>query len=248
MIAPSNPASVPLVVVDLDGTITRGDTFIAFLFFVLCRRSKRLLHCLGLPLKFAQFKLGRATRDEFKHALVKAILAGCSRHEVERFTASFIDRRFPVMAKRKAVECIEWHRRQGHVLLLATGSLDVYAAAIGHRLGFDRVIATRAAWDEDRITGGFEGGNLRGEAKLAEVRSALRLSGQRPSRIIAYSDHHSDLPLLYFADEAIAVDPTPSLARLARIYGFSIANWTDPTSVPPLGRGDPVFCQLPSKK
>ena len=83
--------------------------------------------------------------------------------------------RFPAMAKRKAVERIQWHRRQGHLLLLATGSLDLYAVAIGDLLGFHQVVATRAAWVDDRIAGGFEGGNLRGEAKLAGVRRALSL-------------------------------------------------------------------------
>jgi hypothetical protein len=73
------------------------------------------------------------------------------------------------------------------------------------------------------------------------VKSALALLDEQPSRIIAYSDHHSDLPFLHFADEAIAVDPTPRLGRMARPYAFSVENWADPTSVPHLGREDPAF-------
>jgi HAD superfamily hydrolase (TIGR01490 family) len=238
----------PLVIFDLDGTITRGDTFRAFLWYALSRRPQRLLNCLGLPAKLVQFTCGQIPREEIKYAFLKAIVGSCCREDIERLAATFIRRRFPKMAKRTAVLRVQWHRRRRHLLFLATGSLDLYAVAAGNLLGFDRVIATRTSWDGDRIARGFEGGNLRGETKLAEVKRALALLDEQPSRIIVYSDHHSDLPLLHFADEAIAVDPTPRFGRMARLYGFSVENWADPTSVPHLGREDPAYCPVPSKE
>ena len=41
------------------------------------------------------------TRDEIKHAFLKAIVGGCCRGEVERFAATFIGRRFPAMASAR---------------------------------------------------------------------------------------------------------------------------------------------------
>jgi phosphoserine phosphatase len=46
-----------------------------------------------------------------------------------------------------------------------------------------------------------------------------------PSRLTVYSDHASDLPLLEAAAMAVAVDPTPELARLAAQRGWEVVRW-----------------------
>jgi phosphoserine phosphatase len=43
--------------------------------------------------------------------------------------------------------------------------------------------------------------------------------------VIAYSDHHSDLPLLRWADRAVAVCPSAALAAAATAEGFVIESW-----------------------
>jgi phosphoserine phosphatase len=46
--------------------------------------------------------------------------------------------------------------------------------------------------------------------------------------VIAYSDHHADLPLLHWADKAVAVNPTRRLAATAGIEGIAIEDWWRP--------------------
>lgn len=230
-----------IAIFDLDGTITSGDTYVAYLLRVLIQRRGRVLHCLGLPLTAIQFKLGRITNDEIKRAFLKRIMGNCTRSEVERFTAEFIAHRFVKMAKPRALARIDWHRRQGHRLVLATASFDFYAEAIGRSLGFDHIVATRAAWHDDKLTGEFDGENLRGEAKLTAVTRALMTLDRRASRTIAYSDNQSDLPILRFADHGIVIDPTPRLAEVAQNYGLGIEIWNRKTKPSDAGDIEPQF-------
>src|SRR5262249_43957177 len=151
---------------------------------------------------------------------------GLTRCEVERLTAQFLTGRFVRMTKPRALRRINWHRRQGHLLVLATASFDFYARAIGQSLGFDHVVATRAAWHDDRITGDFDGENLRGEAKVTAVKRALMQLNRGVSRIVVYSDNQSDLPILRFADHGIVIDPTPKLAKAATTYGLGVEVWS----------------------
>jgi phosphatidylglycerophosphatase C len=214
-----------IAIFDLDGTITWRDTYVAYLLHVLPRRPARVLNCLGLPLTVIQFKLGRITNDEIKRAFLKRIIGNCTRAEVERFTAEFVAHRFVKMAKPRALARIDWHRRQGHLLVLATASFDFYAEAIGRLLGFDYTVATRAVWYDERLTGELDGENLRGEAKLTAVARVLTSLDRAPSRIIVYSDNQTDLPILRFADHGIAIDPTPRLAAAAETYGLATEIW-----------------------
>ena len=217
--------SATVAIFDLDGTITWRDTYVSYLLDVLVRERRRVLGCLTLPMVVFQFKLGKLTNDEIKCAFLSAVMGGCTRSQVEQFTAEFLARRLSRMTKPKAIARIEWHRRKGHKLMLATASLDFYAQEIGRVLGFDVVVSTQAAWHDQRIAGYLQGNNLRGEAKLAAATRALSELEVAPSRIIAYSDDHSDLPLLRFAHHGIAVDPTPKLVAAAKHYGLEIERW-----------------------
>lgn len=213
-----------VAVFDLDGTITRGDTYVAFLFHVLQRRPQRITRLANLTVAVGRFKLGRLSRDDLKSGFLAAIVGGSRRNEVTQYVDSFVRGRLRRMIKPAALARIEWHRAQGHRLILASASVDLYVTPLGMLLRFDSTICTRTVWQNDHLTGALDGANLRGEAKLAALRTILGNGDARP-KIFAYSDHHSDLPLLQFADHAIAVDPNDKLRANARANGIAVEYW-----------------------
>jgi HAD superfamily hydrolase (TIGR01490 family) len=215
-----------IAIFDLDGTLTRRDTFLAYLHFVLKRRIARLAQCARLPWSVLLYQSGLRPRDWLKQDFVAAVLGGCSRAEVNAHTAAFIGQFGPGLIKPAALEVLRWHQSQSHRLMIASASLDIYALRLGTLWGVPEGVCTQVKWEADRITGMLDGPNLRGEAKLTAVKDALGLTaGDRPE-IFAYSDHHSDLPLLKFADYGFAVDPTTALANCAPGEGIRILRWT----------------------
>lgn len=209
-------------VFDLDGTITRGDTFVAYALYVLRRRPWRLLHCLPLAWATPRFALGRIDNDEAKRWLLAAVAGGCRREDIAAFTSAFVAHRAQAMVKPSALRRIAEHAGRGDVLVMATAGLDIYAEALGATLGFAHVLATKAAWRDGRLVFGLDGPNLKGEAKLAAVRALVdRLGG---GNTVAYSDHDSDVPLLRWANRGVAVDPHRRLAGA----GFRVEYWNKP--------------------
>jgi phosphatidylglycerophosphatase C len=74
------------------------------------------------------------------------------------------------------------------------------------------------------VTGALEGDNCYGEGKLRQVRSYLAQTGPG-LRVVCYSDHHADLPLLRFVQKPVAVNPTRRLRRVATSLGMPIEEW-----------------------
>jgi HAD superfamily hydrolase (TIGR01490 family) len=221
----SNVITRTVAVFDLDGTITHGDTYVAYLIHVLRHRPHRIPYCLPLPLLAARFGLGRAGNDEVKQRVLDMVAGGSRKPELDRITAAFIEPCLRRMAKQAALERIAMHAARGDTLVLATAGLDLYAHALGRRLGFHHVLATRVAWNGDSLARGLDGPNLRGDSKVAAVKQLLSaISADRP-KVVAYSDHHTDLPLLRFADSAIAVDPTSRLEKSANELSIPIERW-----------------------
>ena len=214
-----------VAVFDLDGTITRHDTYLRYLLGFLQRKPSRLLSTLSLPVDLLRFTLGAVDNAYVKARFLQAILAGHARPELDAWTETFLNTLCQRGLRPGALARIAQHRAQGDRLILATASFDFYVQPLAQRLEFDEVICTQSLWNtDDRLLGGLNGPNCYGAVKLKRLFELLG-TDLRDVSLLAYSDHHADLPLLTAATRAVAVNPTRKLHAAAVLYGFSIENW-----------------------
>jgi phosphatidylglycerophosphatase C len=234
-----------MAVFDLDGTITRHDTYIPFLLGFLARKPLRILRCGLLPFHALMHLLGLRGNSWLKLKFLSQCCGGASRQALADYGADFAARIVRKGLLPDAVAAIEFHRARGDRLVLISASFDFYVDEIGKLLGFDHVIASKAAWrsDGDRgatLTGRFDGENCQGASKLKRLNAHLANEKRDRLRIIAYSDHRNDLPLLAFADTAYVVNPNHRMRRLAASKGFAVLNW--PAALP--ARGNTISRRL----
>lgn len=213
-----------VAIFDLDGTITRSDTYVRFLLAFLRRHPTRVLRACWLPLAVAMYWTGTRDNTWLKTAFLKTIAGGSTRIAVEAVVTRLVPSLLHNAIRARAIEAIENHRRRGHRLVLATASLDIYVDSLGRALGFDDIVRTRAAWDDrGRLSGALDGGNCHGERKRAAVAALL---GKRDGLfLVSYSDHEADLPLLDWSDRAAVVNPDERLAAQADAKTYDILNW-----------------------
>ena len=220
-----------IAVFDLDGTIATRDTTAAYLLGYLREHPRRLAQCLPLVVSAAGFAGGVVDNAGLKRAAVRAILGGASREEIAAWTERFVPWCLKALVRPAARARIAAHADAGHHLILASASLDLHVVPIAQALGFAEVICTKVAWtDDETISGDLDGDNMRADKKLAAVQGMVALieSEPRSARVIAYSDHHADLPLLRWADQAVAINPTRRLAAAAAIEGIPVEDWGRP--------------------
>jgi HAD superfamily phosphoserine phosphatase-like hydrolase len=106
-----------------------------------------------------------------------------------------------------------------------SASFDFYTEKIAALLGFDDIITTKSEWDsKNRLTGGIDGCNCYGTEKLHRVLGYFDCHKVKPYTV-AYADHHTDIPLLKWADRAVAVNPEPKLLSIALKEGFDVQYW-----------------------
>lgn len=210
---------------DLDGTITKHGSHTPFIWGVARRKPAKLIHIAPILAAAMLYKGRLMSRAQLKEIMLGAVLGGAPNAEVQRHALDFADHWLPRSLRPGALKRIERHKAAGDYLILASASFEIYAEIFGRRLGFDRVIATKTVRDpHGRMTGAIDGENCRGQAKLRRIQGAWpELKSQ--FKVIAYSDHHVDLPLLRWADCAFAVNPTKSLRRQARAEQLEILDW-----------------------
>jgi phosphatidylglycerophosphatase C len=197
------PSARPLAAFDLDGTLTRRDTLMPFL-----RRSfgaaptYRAVLASSLPLARA-VALGGEHRDMAKAGVLRRVLAGVPLAALTEAADAYADHVVTNGLRPDVRARVDWHKAEGHELVLVSASPELYVAPIGRRLGFDAVLATRLEVDGAGVlTGRLEGNNCRGPEKVARLRE-WRAEGLVLD--YAYGDSTGDREMLALAEVPVRV-------------------------------------------
>jgi phosphatidylglycerophosphatase C len=217
-----------LAVFDLDGTLTRRDTFGPFLWGFVWRRPWRLPRTLLALPAAASFVFNR-DRGAFKGAVIHALLGGATRASLARWAERFVAEMLPDALYAEALAAIAMHRIRGDRLLLMSASTDLYVPRIGKALGFDEIICTEVRWRaDDRLDGRLATANCRGEEKRRCL--AALIARDAPGRVYAYGDSRADLAHMQLVQQGYLVNPSPRLAeRLAP--QVQAIHWRQPAGI-----------------
>jgi HAD superfamily phosphoserine phosphatase-like hydrolase len=151
-------------------------------------------------------------------------LAVPCRAVVERLAEGFAARVMRGNVHPAMLDLIARERDEGRIVILATAAHRFYATAIARRLGIDRVVATESVWRDGMLSPTVRGANCYGADKAIAVHRHLRASrlDRAAIRMRCYSDDASDLPCFEASDEAIAVNPSKTLARTSIARGWPV--------------------------
>jgi HAD superfamily hydrolase (TIGR01490 family) len=214
---------------DLDRTITRLPTYTPFLIHAALRLAPwRLLLIPALIPYFAGYGLKWIDRKALKQAMQSLMLGRkVDAARIKRVTASFAKATFENNSYAEAKRVIAAANAAGQCVVIATASHRFYVEPIAAALGVTYVIATGSVWDADQLTPQIPGENCYGAAKRAMVERwfADQDLDRDSVHVRFYSDHISDLPTFDWADEPIAVHPSPKLRVVAMQRKWPILDW-----------------------
>ena len=215
--------SPQLVFFDLDGTITRRDTLFGYVLGFALRRPWRRAGVLAVLPTLLRFALQLADHGELKGALIRRVMGGATRSDIDAWTGQWI----PSLLRRgvfpDAVAAIAAHRAAGDHLVLMTATVDLYAPALTAALGLDECICSKVRWDGDRLDGRLASANVRDEEKAHRLRQVLPRFPGRP--LLGYGNSRPDLPHLRLVDRAVLVNAKPKLRKAAAELPVSFKYW-----------------------
>ncbi len=204
MSKPSEPATEPteedhpvVAVFDFDGTLTRRDSLLPFL-WQIAGPTAFIWNALVLLPTLLQYAVGILENGPAKERVLGQFLAGKPTGEIQAVAESFAAERIPSLLDLEAVRCLRWHQEQGHMTVLVTASPELYARPWAEAEGFDKAIGTCLETKDGVFTGQFATPNCHGPEKTR------RLEAEGPdlrgATIYAYGNSRGDRELLGMAD------------------------------------------------
>lgn len=213
---PENPPK-GIALFDLDGTLIAWDCQLLFRHFVLRREPWRGIFLpvflVFLPLA-GLLGAGGMKRVFLSYLWLmdRGTLADYSRE----FAAAVMPAIYPELRGK-----LEAHRREGHLLILASASPEFYVAEIGRELGFDLTLGTPV--EPGPFFPDLE--NHKGAAKVGRLYRLLPASYFENGRLLrchGYTDSTADLPMLALCGAATVVNPSSVLEARALVAGWEI--------------------------
>lgn len=125
-----------------------------------------------------------------------------------------------ILAKGEAL--LAEHRAAGDTVMIITATNRFVTGPIAARLGVDLLLATECEMQDGRYTGRTTDVPCFREGKVERLRRWLAEHDADLSDSTFYSDSANDLPLLEAVTRPVAVDPDPTLRKIAEERGWPV--------------------------
>jgi phosphatidylglycerophosphatase C len=187
---------------DFDGTLSTRDNVGPFLRAAAGTPRFAVGLATTAP-KLVAAALDDGRRDAAKAALVRRLLTGYDASELAVLADRFAGDVVAHHLRPQALERVEWHREQGHELVIVSASFAVYLEPIAALLGVGAALGTELeVGDDGRLTGRLQGANVRRAEKVRRLDAWI---GDQPATVWAYGDSTGDKELFARADHAIKI-------------------------------------------
>ena len=182
---------------DFDGTITTDDSLLKFIRFVVGDR-RFLAGLVSLSPMLILYKLKFIPNYKAKQYLLSWYFKGMKKEDffevANKYSLEHIDK----IVRPKAMKRINWHKKQGHKIVVVSASIDCWLRPWCEKNGLE-VIATKLNLLENKITGKFLTKNCYGQEKVNRINETYNL--KEFDYIYSYGDSSGDKEMLLIANE-----------------------------------------------
>ena len=158
------------------------------------------------------------------------LVSGWNVDQVQQIVGETLDDIVDPMVFEEAVELIAEHKAAGRDVIIISSSGTDIVEPIGARLGVDLAIGTQVAIEDGEYTGEILF-YAYGEGKAEAMRSLAEERGYDLGQSYAYSDSHTDLPMLEAVGHPVAVNPDTELRKVAVDRDWPIRDFRKPVAM-----------------
>lgn len=128
----------------------------------------------------------------------------------------------------EARERVEWHRTQGHLLVMLTSGTFFSVAPLQRILDIPHLVCTQLEIVDGKLTGKYFPPSCFGPGKLRAGLAFATDHGIDLGRSYFYTDSYSDLPMLERVGHPCVVNPDPRLKHWAALHDMQWQRWHAP--------------------
>jgi len=210
---------------DLDGTLLDGSSEKTLTAELVKKRPWRIplgatmwfLGCIGNLLRGRSFYDAARNRGHFTLT---------SWDVLDTLSKDLIQKKLLKRITPEAKEKLNWHREQGHRLVLVSATIAPMAEILGEALGMDNSYGSGPKIRTGRLSGSERGWSVpRRKGKVPIVKQDAKENGHDLSECYGYGNTMADSWFMRITGNPIAVNPESALKKYAEENNWKILNW-----------------------
>lgn len=186
-----------LALFDFDGTITSKDTYIDFIIYSN-KSYKLFLGILRNIFYLAAYFLTIINNDGIKSITFKYFFRNWNYDHFNIIAAAYSRERLHKMIRNNALERIEWHKKNGDLVVIVTASIENCLKDWCRKMDIG-LIGSHVEVIDGVLTGNFSMPNCYGKEKVNRIKKQIDLN--MFDYVYAYGDSKGDIEMLELADE-----------------------------------------------
>ena len=181
---------------DFDGTISSKDSFMLYTLYI-SGSIKFVIGLLILSPILIMYKFRLVSNQFMKSSIIRFYYKNLSLDQAKKLSKSFNSEILAKIIRKKALDRIEWHKKNNDKIVVVTASPDLWLNDWCNKNDLD-LVSTRLEVTDGKFTGNLIGMNCFGPEKVRRVKEKYELENYE--KIYDYGDSRGDKELLEFAD------------------------------------------------
>jgi len=210
---------------DVDQTVVRKTTTEYFVLAAMREGVIRFSQVSRLPFDWIKYKLAMPDMDFIEHTIKK--LAGIKKDDLARVAEKCFQRKVKPNIYTGAEGLIRDALEKKDRVIFATSSFDFIIKPLEEYFGIEGSVACQLEYADGITTGNLVGHSSFGPQKKTAAAAWLEKNGIKKEDVSFYSDSYTDIPLLEYCGNPVAVNPDRILLRSAKKRGWKIMRFTD---------------------
>jgi HAD superfamily hydrolase (TIGR01490 family) len=210
---------------DLDGTLLDASSEKSLTALLSKRRPWRI------PLGATMWSLGfignlLRARSVYDAARNRGHLALCNWETLRQLSSELVKSKLSDRVTKDALERLDWHREQGHRLVLVTATVMPMAQAMADHLGMDEVYGCGPEKMTGIMSGSERGWSVpRRKGKVPIVQEDAKSVGHDLADCWGYGNTHADSFFMSITGNPVAVNAEGGLKSLAKEKQWTQFEW-----------------------
>ena len=214
----------PAAFFDMDRTLIRVNSGTLWIRWLRERGELSLYETVRGLGWIAQYKLALLDMETIATKVI-ASMRGQQERDLVQSAREFFDRLIAGEVAPKALEALERHRREGHVIAILSSSTPYVVEPLAQHLGIEHAICSRMNVADGKFDGTHRKPMCYGAGKVHWAEAFAREHDVDLARSFFYTDSYTDLPMLERVGVARVVNPDTRLRRHAKRVGWQVDEW-----------------------
>jgi HAD superfamily hydrolase (TIGR01490 family) len=202
-----------IALIDLDGTLTKNQTQKLFIKHLVKNKYLNKKDLILIYMWFFLYNLGLVSNPKKALGFILKKFIKKDIKIIEKEINDFYDETLKSNLYEQSLDLCKKLKDEGYYTILTSSAVHPIVKEFANRLNFDHFMSTELEMEKDMLTGKIKGDGHHGIKKVHALSNYFENNKINPKNIIAASDHHSDIPLLKYADHAISVNPNKKLLK-----------------------------------